>query len=220
MLRLVVLCLAMASASFAAPVSCAAGSLADYLSLGAEGCSVGTTVFREFVNPGVLPGSTELVPGEIVVTPLMDPLSPGLAFTYDATADPGLVLQSVVEFVVFSLSPLQYGSLRMTGNSAAPGSALAVTSEICTAPQASACLAAPEVLGVFDVGVDAVTFDSRYFLPASLLRVRHDAVLDAVEGAVSIGTAELRFAAVPEPGTQMLVVAGLLCAAAVNLRRR
>ncbi|MEX2262706.1 MAG: PEP-CTERM sorting domain-containing protein [Bryobacteraceae bacterium] len=226
MLRAVFLFATVVHAALAVPIDCLPGTLADYIALPADGCQLGPAVFSDFVNPGVLPGSTEISPGSIGVNPLFDPLQPGLLFTYGADAAGPTVLQSVVEFLVSSPSPpgFVFASLEITGNSVTdPGLALA-TSELCfTGFIGGICTGSSQVLAAFDIGFDSSTFDSRGLAPLSALAVRHDVVVDGgLSGSASLATAELRFGrlnAVPEPATAALVFATLV-ATIVSTRRR
>jgi hypothetical protein len=197
------------TAAQATPVSCVTGTLSEYLMLPGEGCSLGNTVVSSFINPGVLPGSTEIDPAAITVTPLLDPSFPGLLFTYDRMATGGAVFQSVVEFLItFSGTAPGFASLRSTGASADPGGATVVTSEFCPG-DITGCGAAAVVLGVFDVGVDALTLDSRALPAGALFAVRHDAVIDGAFGDASLGSAELTFTQIPEPGTALTFLGAL-----------
>lgn len=217
MLRAVLLFATVAGTALAVPIDCLPGTLADYISLPADGCQLGPAVFSAFVNPGVLPGSTEISPDSIAVSPLFDPVQPGLLFTYGADAAGPTVLESVVEFLVSAPSPpgFVFASLGIAGNSATdPGLALA-TSELCfTGFIGGICTGPSEVLAAFDIGIGSSTFDSRGFAPLSALAVRHDVVVDGgFTGSAALGTAELRFSrvnAVPEPATAAVVFATLV----------
>jgi hypothetical protein len=219
-IRLIALCLATLVTAFGVPMDCVSGSLADYISLPEEGCRIGQTVFSQFLDPGPLPGSEPIDPASVLIDPVMDPISLGLLFTYNATAGPGMVRQSVVEFFISSPAEFQYATLQMTGNDVDIGSVVVVTSEICDFIFLGGCEGTPEVLGVFDDGINTAAADIRSLSARRIFAVRHDMVLDATFGtSAAIGSAELRFA-VPEPATGAVVFAALTAAFVVRLRRR
>jgi hypothetical protein len=222
MVRLVILAVAISAALIAAPMDCTPGSLADYLLLPADGCRIGPAVVSDFFNAGVLPGSTELSPALISVTPLAGGSAPGFRFAYGAAAGPGEVFQSVVQFLV-SMPLTGFGTLQMGNSAVTTGGAAAVTSEFCfgTFIGDGLCDSSTEVLGVFDIGDDSDKFDRRGFPPTAAFAVRLDAVADGgLNSSASLEAAELRFGQVPEPSTATTVCIALAAAGALRYRRR
>jgi hypothetical protein len=220
--RLVMSVALAAATGQAAPADCVQGTLADYFALPIEGCSLAGPVVSDFLNPGVLPGSSEIDPTTVMVTPLFGGVDgPGLLFSYGATASVGQVLESVAEFVLtFSAEAQGRASLRSQGTSVSDGGAVVVTSEFCLGSLfAGVCDGVVVPLGVFDVGLDAQTFDQRELAAAAVYSVRHDAVIDGTFGPAALESVELRFSQIPEPSTAatcLMSVAGL----AVALGRR
>ncbi|MGH9630390.1 MAG: hypothetical protein ACRD7E_18915 [Bryobacteraceae bacterium] len=195
---------------FCAPVDCLTGTLADYLTLPADGCSLGPVTVSDFANPGVLPTSTEIAPSTINVTPIFD-ASPGLRFEYGASAGPGEVFQSIVEFVLsFPSSAASFGELR--GEMAAlSGGAASATSEFCSGTFAGGlCTGSSQVLAVFHIGDATDDFDRQSLPPGAIFAIRHDVVADGgLDASASVDAAELRFSQVPEPATAATVLTAL-----------
>ena len=207
MQRFLAAVLVTAAALAAAPVNCTNGTVADYSSLGSEGCAIGDIVVLPFSNPGVVPGSMELDPAAVGVMPIFDAQRPGLLFTYNAQAGPGDILESAVAFSLLSSKPLGAVTLRLLGSSASPDGVAVITTD----------LGAPGFLAVFDIGVDAELVDTRTIGPLTGLDILHDAVVDGgLNGSASLTGAELRFQTVPEPSAFLPVLLSL----AFLIRRR
>ncbi len=78
---------------------CVQGTLADYIALGADGCTqLGVT----FANFGFTATSTQSIPpNQIQVTPVSAiPLAPGFVFSAPWKANPGQAIQSLISYSV------------------------------------------------------------------------------------------------------------------------
>ena len=197
-------------------ISCAPGTLLDYVGLGASGCTVGDVTFSDFLQLAI-PGAATLIPASAIgVTPVLAVGEAGLAFDVGVAVSSGEFLDTRFRFRVNDT--LGGATLAMTGASATGDGAVSVVEEICLgAPFGPACggaaLAPP--LGVFAVDGIADLSDSGTFASASLLGVIADVGVDAGEtGTAALELVTLRFQtgastppAVPGPSPLVLLVA-------------
>ncbi len=101
-MRITFLLITLAMAASAGP--CMVGSLADYISLGAGGCSLGATpdapVVKGFtITPGLF-GATPLDSGFVTITPIDLPSQKGINVAYSTTA----VLAALETFFQFQIT--------------------------------------------------------------------------------------------------------------------
>jgi hypothetical protein len=205
------------------PMSCVPGTLADYLSLPPDGCTIGSAVVSEFALSVLTEGSTEIAPADIQVNPLLDAYNEGLLFTYGANAHGGDIKESAVEFLVAAeAGRLTFGSLSAGGMAASGDAAVAGSTEFCfDLFVAGLCSAGSVVTLVADAGGVQSTFDSQTFAAVSALAVRHDIVIDGgLNGSASLESADVRFGVVPEPATSGTVAMILLATFLIRGRRR
>ena len=199
-----------------AAVMCASGTLASYEALGVAGCTIGTNTVFGFNTPSGISGATPIAPGSVNIMPSGGTSSPTLTFTISATASNGSLLEALINY---SISGNQYtsDSITLAGSSSSGNGAVTDIQNYCLG-------------GSFDsTGVNNCSSgntnehlllgdgsDSVSFSPTSSLNVTDDYTLDSggsgsgnTAGGGTITDSFTATAAVPEPGTYLLVAAGL-----------
>lgn len=214
--------------AYAAP--CIAGSLADYIVLGAGGCQIGANTLSDFTTFPVSAGATEIAATSIGVTPVASgPSGFGLDFLVSKTANAGTVLEFLVGYQV-SGSGLTTASLSIEGTQVAPDGAVTAVKELCLDDVFLGPGTCPGTVGptliVADDGANPLLSLQDIFGPvSSLFGVLDDiAISGGTNGSATLATASNRFSAadgvaVPAPGTAALIGFGLLCIGA-TLRHR
>lgn len=225
---LAVLLLGGSSLAVAAP--CMSGTLADYVTLGASGCSLLAGQARDFVAP--LSGQTgfnAIDPSSIFVTPITNPLLPGFTFTLKkTTADR---LESFFRFSLQGLSSTGQ-TLTMAGAAATGDGSVSVVEDLCgggsfnpTQPiNCSGMTLGPLITLV--TATDQFLTDAASFKAANFFNIFVDITLDGpgpTTGTATLGSVSLQFAAassaVPEPATLALLLVALLTLAGITRRQ-
>jgi hypothetical protein len=222
-----ILLAALGSAGLAGPLNpCPAGSLQDYIDLGAGGCTLGAALFYNFGDSSVFgstPGADPIPAGSIQVVPFGNSLSPGFEFLVSALLGPGELRQARIGYTVgLSAAGTLTARLAMSGSSVAPDGGATVIEELCSGGEFFAPGLCPdpnslgflptEALIVFDIGVDAGLSDGLELQQLTTLGVLNDIVVDGgLAGSAGIGSVSNQFTIVPEPGTIWLLSAGFLC---------
>jgi hypothetical protein len=231
---LFVLVLTICPTSRANPLTCAPGTLQDYIDLGSGGCLIGTGFFYNFGDSsffGLTPGSTEIVPESILVTPATGVNSARLVFQLNSMAGPGEVLQARIGYTVEfpSAVPLVV-SVGMTGSAATGDGVTTVVKEICPGGEFfffGFCfdpdtfdLLPTQAMILFDIGIDASVAESLRLAPVRRVGILDDIVIDGgYYGSARIDSAANEFTSVPEPGTFWSFPALVSCVW-LGLRRR
>jgi hypothetical protein len=86
----------------AAPTACVNGTLADYIALGAQGCTFNGDVFANFTYAaGASGGGATITADQILVTPLVIvPLGASLNFSAPWSVDQGQTQESVIRYTI------------------------------------------------------------------------------------------------------------------------
>ncbi len=109
---------------------CTAGTIADFIALGPNGCQIGDKLFYAFSYVGSGFGGATAIPADgVAVTPISTPLNPGLIFNAAWTAGPGQGLDSMINFSVQVLpggAPITDISATMNGYGHIPDGLVAV----------------------------------------------------------------------------------------------
>jgi hypothetical protein len=121
-------------AAFCAVPECKTGTLASYIELGADGCSIGSIVVFDFFL-SVIPTGAKEIPAEMVtVKPSRADSRPQLEFRVDAKAEPGEFLDQAFSFTArgtIGRSFVDGVGARLTGATAQGSGAVTVVNSLC-----------------------------------------------------------------------------------------
>lgn len=212
----------IAVAAHAAP--CASQSLADYLALGAGGCTVSDVTFSDFSEGFPLPpGAVSIDVDSVVLTPVTGP--GGTGFSIDTTAPivagPGDLLSLWFGFRVSGGSGFVGNAITLGPPTVTGDGAITLVADVCRdgsfiAPSFG-CLGSPEVEIAFAIEGDSGLADSDAFAVSSFFDVFVDLVIDGgLGGSAQLGPqlgtvrAQQSVASVPAPGSALLMAAALL----------
>lgn len=214
--------IALASvASVSAAPTCSVGTLADYIALGSEGCTIGDKLFSGFVYAGTAGGgATAVAASDIVVNPLVSATDPGILFSSGGwTAFNGQFVDSTIAFDVSVLDPsfsIVGAELTIAGGSL--GVATGTVAETLVPPAVS-----------MFADVNGTPHDSVSFGPRSTIHVLKDILVVAQAGSglnfASISAVEQRFnqtpgGEVPEPGSMALMGTALVAVGMIYRKSR
>ena len=195
---------------------CVPGTLANYIALGAGGCSVGGTTFFDFSANSLLQGATPIAAADIAVNPLASAI--GLAFGFNVNAGAGDLFDVLIGYGVNGGS-FETNSLYMTGSSVTPDGAITAIEDKCIGgtyagnDPSTACsgTALFPPLIVFDIGVLADLSETALFAPSSFFDVFTEITIDGgLSGSATLnGAVTNQFGEVPEPSAILLVGSGL-----------
>ena len=196
----------------AAPL-CVAGTLDQYIALGAGGCSVGPATFFDFTASVLLPLADPIAPSSVTVTPTA---GVGLDFGVNQTADPLDLFDILIGFSI-SGTPISQATLSMAGSSASNDGNVTAVEDVCVGDEflgsdpGAPCLGSVQTLIVVQDAFGLVSPDKKVFSVDSFFDVFVDITVDgglfgtsALEGTVSA------VFQVPEPQTVLLVIVGLV----------
>jgi hypothetical protein len=212
--------LAIPGLGTAAPL-CAAGTLANYIALGAGGCSIGSVSFFDFSAGTVLASATPIAAADIAVSPLA--IGVGLDFGFNVNA---LAADLFDVLIGYSVDGGLFGTntLSMTGSSVTGDAAITAIEDKCIggtyagSDPSTACsgTALFPALLVIDVDVFEQLSDTAAFAPSSFFDVFTEITIDGglsgsatLNGTVTNQFGEANVAAVPEPSAILLVGSGL-----------
>ncbi len=222
-MRITFLLITLAMTASAGP--CLVGSLSDYISLGAGGCSLGATpdapVVKGFaITPGLF-GATPLDPGFVTITPIDLPSQKGINVAYSTTA----VLAALETFFQFQITgPNLVGVAQTLANSAASGDgAVTGLTNLCRdgsyAGVIFGCSGTDHSLTVVELDGFSLTMDSASFPASSFFDVFFELTLDGgLAGTATGASSSLVFTQTPEPGAWVLTLCGGLALAGLRYR--
>jgi hypothetical protein len=197
---------------------CAAGTLADYVALGSDGCRLGGYRVFDFLEGGLSFGTDPIALADVTVTPMAGASRSSLTFSAMAA-----VVDSALESSIFYSveGPLSGASLKLGGSAAmGTGVALAAT-EFClgAAFDAGSCMGDTEVL--IALAADGVSIPHAFTtLGVALAGVRQSLIADAgPDGSATFGEATVSFAT-PEPSTLLLSAFALAALARIRNHNR
>lgn len=215
--RIILLASLLASSCVAVATPCVEASLQDYVDLDYRGCQHFNATFRSF---DVIAGPVFANPIDaslVQVLPTGSYDQPALRFTLGQTASSD---EFVGLFFRFDIVPdrVTDGFLRLTGASAdGDGVALGVV-DICRAgvvptdsPQG--CITQPDSLIAIQTNGFRDLMDQRVLVSWSLFEVFVSLSVDGgSSGSAGLESATVGFTAVPEPGTAILALSGIVFA--------
>jgi hypothetical protein len=217
--RFAILALAASIPAFAGPLAdCAAGTLADYVGLGAAGCRLGGYHVFDFLEGDLSFGTAPLALTDVMVTPLAGPSRSALTFSVRTS-----VLDAALESSIFYsiAGPLSGASLKLAGSSALGTGVALATNEICPgAPFAGGmCPTGTEALiALVADGFSALHASAK--LGVALAGIRQSLIADAgPDGAATFGAATATFAT-PEPSSLVLTAFALAALARIRNHTR
>lgn len=209
--------------SAAAPV-CLPGTLAGYIALGAGGCDLGPATVSNFSSAALLVGATEILPGDVLVTPVAGAVA--LDFGVNAAAGPGDLLDILIRYTLSGAS-FTANSLSMSGSSATDDGVVTAVEDKCLgglfagADPTTPCAGDPLTLIVVEDQFGLISPESASFPATSFFDVFAQITVDGgVNGTAALdGTVRTSFsgARVPEPSILLVLGSGLAWFAA---RRR
>jgi hypothetical protein len=208
-------------AIFSAPsqaAPCLPGSLADYVALGAGGCTLGQAKVTDFTASVLALGAQAILPEDVTVTPL----GRGFDFGVSQIAGASDIFDVLIRFSISALSASS-NLLSLSGASASGDGVVVAVGDTCAggtfggtnpgAPcsgTAATAIALQDALGLISPGTAAFPTSSFFDVFVQL----------TIDGGLA-GTATLdgsvRTVFVPEPSTLLVMAAGL---SAVLARRR
>lgn len=207
----------------AAPL-CVAGTLADYIALGAGGCEVGQATVAGFMSTSLLGGAVEILPGDVNVTP--DAGGTALDFGLGLSAGSGQLLDILI---LYSVSGGSFTSnlLSLSGAAASGDGVVTAVGDTCVGgtfaggDPTTPCSGNPLSLIVLRDQIGLISPANATFAPSSFFDVFTAITIDGgLSGAAALnGTVRNAFASVPEPSLLIIVGSGV-CAALARRRRR
>jgi hypothetical protein len=215
--------LILSSAVCLAAPNCTSGTLADYLGLPAEGCRLGPRVLSAFEALPVLSGATEIDPAAVQVMPTVAGATGSLLLTFsNGAAQNGAILES---FFALTVEPDaatgENVTLALMNASASMDGVVTGIVELCDdAIFLGLCTGNSQALISLVSSFDSLPVSSGSLGQVPAFFLSHDITVDAgLNGAASIGAAQLTFTTVPEPGTAAGCLAALALAAALRCRK-
>jgi hypothetical protein len=194
--------LGAAGITWAAP--CTIGSLQSYTTLGAGGCNIGAVQFTTFsLLPPVF---TPINAANVLLTPTA---SPGFIVGLNATAGPGITLESTFSFIA-SGAPFASAFVGLSGSSVKADGANTASATFTPGGTAIA----------FDIGSDSQLTDSMSLNKATSVAVQLDYVIDGgIAGSASLQQGIVGLLVAPEPSSMLLSFSGLAVLAWKGRRR-
>lgn len=206
-----------ASPTHAVPLS--SGTLADYVSLGPMGGTIGSTVFSEFTLLPIQAGASQISPGDILVNPINVVGNPGLSFVLNQSVNANQLFEMRISYRLSDFS-IFGASVELVGSNVNFDGAN--TGALGIAETAQSLIA-------FDIGPLSDNPVSSTFGSLSTLNLEFDLVVDGgLSGRASLASATNQFTvssqgnAVPEPSSfaSLSILFGSLTTRLVSRRCR
>jgi hypothetical protein len=205
---------------------CVSGTLASYVALGAQGCSIGSNLLSGFDILSGINGSTLISPSDINVTPVMSASDIGLTLSVSSNASGGAILEALVSYRISGGSYLA-GSISASGTSTSGNGVVTDVQNFCLGgsfgPDGVSGCSTGRSGNLLLVGDGAV---STSFASATSLSVTDDITFDSggsgsgnrAAGGIFTDSFTSGLASIPEPCTLSLLIAGSLSLAFVRFR--
>lgn len=220
--------LVLGSPSLAVAAPCLVDTLANYVTLGASGCSLAGAQASNFVAPlSGQTGFTAIDPSSILVTPDANPLLPGFSFTLNSTTADRL--ESFFRFSLQGINAVAQ-TLTMADSAQSGDGSVSVVEDLCSGgsfdpSQPTNCSGtALGPLITLHTATDLIPDDAAHFQISSFFDIFMDITLDGPGGlgggTASLGLVRLQFTPVPEPATQALLLLALMVQVIATGRRK
>lgn len=222
-MKFAVLLISLAMASWAGP--CVQGTLADYVNLGASGCTIGpnAVLYQNFTVSSGQFGATPIDPAAVTITPFGAGLNSGFEVSVNVAATAMEMFEAFFNFQVMG-SQLTIASLELGQSSATGDGAVSAIADICVDrlfAGIGSCAGTQKTL------VTLVTESFSQLLdaqdpPGSFFDIFVDLDIDGGLGGGTAqgGVAKLTITQTPEPGSVALFTLGGLLLAALHQRTR
>jgi hypothetical protein len=189
-----------------------AGTLDQYVALGATGCMLGAATVADFTAAVLLPGANPIASDNVVVTPTS---GIGLEFGLSQSADAAELFDILIGFTLTG-PLLGENVLSMAGAEASGDANVTAVQDLCVGGDfdgddpGALCSGFVETLIVVQDALGIVSPDSRTFVPASFFDVFVNITVDGgLLGTSTLdGSVTTTFRSVPEPAAIMLLAAG------------
>jgi hypothetical protein len=207
---------------------CVAGTLASYVALGTQGCSIGSSLLSGFETLPGSNGSLPISPVAINITPVMGAGDVGLTFNLAANAVGGSILEALISYRI-SGGSYTVGSISAGGTSTSGNGAVTDIQNFCRGgtfgPDGVTGCSTGQAGSLLLLGDGSV---STSFAAATSLSVTDDITFDSggsgtgnrAAGGVFTDRFTSAPASVPEPRTLTLLIAGAFSCAFIRFRNR
>ena len=203
---------------------CLPGTLNDYTSLDASGCSVSTLQFSAFeLVPGI-GGATPVDPMLVQVTPGGGSFTPALLLTLNVSATAATIQQLIFRFNV--AGPAAGASVALNSPAATGDGVVTGILDVCAGgsfagSEPSGCTGSPANAIAFATEGDGQPSGLASFPVNSFFDVFVDLTIDpGLLGTAALPSASVTINAVPEPASWTTLILGLGCFAAGIRRAR
>lgn len=193
---------------------CTSGSLANYIALGATGCTIGGNTLYDFQTLSGTAFATPIATQGITINPLGGAYNPGISVSTQMTAASGKLLEALFTYRI-SGNLFVGDSITLSASSETVDGAVTDIQNYCAGGTfgsngVSACTGLAGSL----LALDGVTNQaSSSFSRTSFLSITDDFTLDGgLAGSASGGTFADSFTAVPEPSVFLLTALGITLA--------
>jgi hypothetical protein len=181
----------------------ATSTLADYIALGSTGVTIDDKLFFDFSYSGSGFGGAVAIPADgITVTPLTDPLNPGILFNAPWSVGPGQALDSLIQFKVQVLpggNPIKDVSAEMVAFGTSPDGIITVA-ETTTFGN----------LLLHSNGGTVSSAEITFSPTMGVINVAKDISVNGNSGIAALSGVTNRFSEVPVPPAVLLFGTGLL----------
>lgn len=204
----------------ATAATCTNGSLASYISLGSEGCTIGTNTLYDFQTVSGTAGAMEISTQDVTISPLGGNYNPGFIASISQSTSANNELETIFAYRISGTTYV--GDCITLGSSSETGDgAVTDVQNLCAGgtfgPDGlTGCTGSPGSLLTLDgtQNQDATGLGS-----VSLLSVTDDFTLDGgLAGSAAGGNFTDRFSAVPEPSSCWLIAFGLALTLGIKLK--
>ncbi len=212
---LLLLAFGFAGLNVASASSCASGTLASYISLGAAGCTIGSNTLASFLALSGSTGGTPINTSSVMVTPTGGSFNPGFIFTVSQTASTNQTFESMFTYNISGPAYLA-DVINISGSSEGGNGDVTDTQNYCVGGHfgpdgVDGCTGS--ATGSLNAVDGFQQSDQTTFSRPHSLAITDDFVIDSGgAGSAKGGIFSDQFTAAPEPGVFLLTGTGLVFA--------